>query len=206
MVEGPEQIEQLMAFAKAEFGEHLTALLLSGYDGSPRGQVCAYDVSLRESEGGESVARVKVVSDAPSSLPARGEPLVLLALLKLIRPDDAPRTELAFTHESILGMLRQEDSKETRRLIGRAVERYYFLSLEKEVPEDTKGGAGRFHRVLAQRIIIHYSYYSEGDETDEERERLDSRVIFNPTFIQGLRDRTLLGIDWSRALTLTRRD
>jgi hypothetical protein len=147
--------------------------------------------------------RVKLVSDAPSSLPSDGEPLVLLALLKLVWSDATPRTHLAFTHGTLLRELGWGNVKETRRLIDRAVERYYFLSLEKEVPQDTGAEEGRFHRVLAQRIMTNYSYYSEDDETDGEGERLDSWVAFNPTFIQGLIDRSLLGIGWSRALTLT---
>lgn len=206
MAEGSEEVGQLLAFARAEFGEYLMALLMSGYEGSPRGQVYAYDVSLREAGGGESLMRVKLVSDAPSSLPARGEPLVLLVLLKLMWSDAAPRTHLTFSHGTLLRELGWGDVKETRRLIDRAVERYYFLSLEKEVPEDTGAEAGRFHRVMAQRIITYHSYYAEGDGVDGESERLDSQVAFNPALIQGLRERTLLGIDWSRALTLTRRD
>lgn len=149
---------------------------------------------------------MKLLGDAPFSFPGGDEPLVLLALLKLIWADVTSRAGLDFKHETLLRTLGWEDAKDIRRLTDRAVERYYFLSLEKEVAEEVGPHAGQFYRVMTQRIIVDYSYYLESGEDVEEGERIDSRVAFNPDFIQGLKDRTLLGIDWGKAQSVTRLD
>lgn len=102
---GQEEARQLLTFARTEFGEHLCALPLSGYGEGRRTLVRRYEVVTGES-GREVKKRLKLVTDDPSGLPSRDEPLVLLALLRPLWVGEQPRTHhVNYTHDGLLRVL-----------------------------------------------------------------------------------------------------
>lgn len=196
---------QLLTFARTEFGEHLSALLLSGYSEGRRMLVRLFEVVTRE--GGREVRkRLKLVTDDPSGLPSQDEPLVLLALLRsLWFGDQAPTSYVTYTQEPLLGVLGWPDTSQARASIGHAVERYYNLSLVKEEPVDVDVGEEPANRLTSQRLVIGYDY-AEEDEDGAEGQAEESRVIFNPDFLAGLRDRQLLGVSWDSVTSIVSAD
>lgn len=123
---------QLLKFARTEFGDHLSTLLLSGYGEERRKMVRSYNIGIREGAQHTS-KRLKLVTDDPSGLPSQDEPLVLLALLRLLWVGEQMRTsDVNYTHEALLRVLGWPDSTRGRAGIDHAVERYYNLTIRKE--------------------------------------------------------------------------
>lgn len=191
-----EAARQLLTFARTEFGEHLSALLLSGYGDGRRALARFYDVAIREG-GRQEKKRVKLVTDDPSDHPCQDEPLVLLTLLKLLWLSGDPlETKIDYATTTLSRMLGRPDTPHVRASIDQTVERYYNLSLKLE--EDLPSAAGKrpLTRILTQRLLIGYDHLEETSDDGDRRD--EGRVAFHPDFIRALKERSLLGIDWER--------
>lgn len=204
MTEHSERVGQLLAFARSEFGEHLSGLLLSGHVEAERRASRLYLAVFQDRGGLEEVRRLKMTTDDPSSLPSQYEPLVLIALLKLLWTGGGPAAYVVdYSQEAVLRMLGWPDDLQSRAKIDHAVERYYNLSMEVEAEEPGEAAAGQRQvgRIITQRMMIGYEYEEEGD-VGEPGQKRECRVRFHPEFVSGLRSRSLLGLDWNSVASL----
>jgi hypothetical protein len=203
---GQEAARQLLTFAQTEFGEHLSALLLSGYGEGRRALVRLYDVVTREG-GREVIKRFKLFTDDPAGLPSQDEPLVLLALLRPLWIGDQARTsDVTYTQERLLVVLGWPDTSQARASIGHAVERYYNLAMVKEEPVGVDVGEQPVNRLTSQRLVIGYDYAEEVEDGADGQQAEESRVIFNPDFLDGLRDRQMFGVSWDSVISIVSAD
>ncbi len=190
-------IRQLLTFARTEFGEHLCALLLSGYgeDDVMRRRTLA--VTPRDAGGRER--RIILITDDPSGLPGGREPLVLLALLRSFHSGEgAVAGGVTYTHPALAQTLGWSQSEASAAAINKAVEKYYNLSVGvAEVPNANVDDPD-LSPTSIQRIVIAYEYVEESDDNNGGwRANAGGRLEFNPDFITHLESRTLFGIDWN---------
>ena len=203
MTDREEAAGRLLSFAQTQFGERLAALLLSGYGERQAVLRRRYAVSYR---GGEDVERsiyVEVMTDDPAGLPAREEPLVLPALLRLQLLGQRPSGgSVPYSLREMIKTLGWVGGG-GRAAVEMAVGRYYDLSfISHETAEAAADDESRDHkRVL--RPIIEWEREEETTAGDRLVVPKDGRVRFNPEFIDGLWERSLLRIDWDKVNTLT---
>jgi hypothetical protein len=203
MSEGSERVEQLLTFVKTEFGEHLSTLLLSGFGDEQRGMIRHYAVRYRPGDEHRQAARVKTVAEDASGHPCRDEPLVLLALLKLLWSSAAPlEGKVGYTPATLLRMLGRPDTARARTGINQTVERYYNLSLEREEDLPSAAGGQPATRMLAQRLLIGYEHVEEASDNGDRRD--EGWLAFYPDFVRALKERSLFGIDWGRVAAVER--
>lgn len=199
---GREAARQLLMFARTEFGEHLCALLLSGYGEERRTLVRPYEVTIRDGAR-EVKKRLKLVTDDPSGLPSQDEPLILLALLRLLWIGGQERTsDVSYAHERLLRVLDWPDTGQARAGIDHAIERYFNLALAKEEAVEVSLDEELVTRLTSQRMVIGYDYAEEVEDEEEELSE-EGRVIFNPDFIEGLQAQSLLNINWNLVTSIT---
>lgn len=190
-------VRRLLSFATTEFGQYQSELLLSGYGAEQVVLRRDYRVSLSVGEGRREI-KVKMATEDPAGLPARQEPLVLLALLRMLLSEDQPHpTRVSYSVRRMTKMLGWSRG-EGRTIIEGAVERYYSLSVIKHEAVEGIAEEEAVNRKLVLRPIIEWEW---GEETVGDNRLIvpqDSRVRFNPEFVEQLRERALLGIEWRR--------
>lgn len=195
----PEQ--QLLVFSHERFGEPLSRFLLSGFpeEGEARSQVLV--ITFIGKAGSVIRRRVYVEADdltpdIPTHLPHAREPLVLLALLRLLTSiaEISPAT-LFYDPTEVLGLLGWEDSAENQLAVEEAVERYSLLSYRWEMnAEELSAERLSFHR-SRERFV---SGYSHGEPEEGYAGRGVNRVDFSLSFVEELLGRSLFGVDWDR--------
>lgn len=186
---------RLLSFAKTEFGEHLSELLLSGYGVARVVLRWRYTVSLQD-DGSREIT-VEGVTDDPKGLPAGREPLVLLTLLKSLLAGGRPSNgQVSYGLREVLKTLSWNVGEESA--VERAIEGYYQLSLIKHEIAEMDAGEGSINRKRVLRPIVEWERGEETAGGDRLVVPKGGRVRFNPEFVEGLTERSLLGIDWER--------
>jgi hypothetical protein len=190
-----EQERRLVSFMQEAYGELLSLFLLSGlgeegFDGLSYFTVCELGA------GGEiNRRRVAVTSDGDTFLPHGRDPLILAALLKLLPGHETHRVKCR--PSDLTALLGWEGIAGAGQAAAGAIERYYAASLAVLVPSEELyfGESPAFAH--SQRILIEYETVdSEGDGMTHVN------AAFNPTFVDRLRSKSLLGIDWGRVVAI----
>jgi hypothetical protein len=197
---------QLVAFASEQFGEPLCQFLLAGLGEEEVAPRWRFTITYVDEEGKRLKRQVQVISHEPedgsSCLPRGRDPLVLLALLRLLlQNDQANDCVLLYDQEDVLKLLGWEGTPENRGEIDEAARRYFLLFF--------KWGLNKTE--LARRKLSSYnameSIISERGTLDREEEgrvrRVFNRVTFNDIFIRHLKRRRLFDIDWSSSRKMT---
>lgn len=203
MVEGSDPVRQLLAFAEAEFGDHLSGLLLSGYGESAAARQRSYAVLTRDRSGQEQEHVVKVATDHHSGLPSGGEPLVLIALLKLLFAGKGLQTgRVVYAHKAVSEMIGWEDSPETGEAVNAAVIRYFhlFYGKEESMSIEPSGPLVRYSQTM--RLIAGYDYQDEVESSGVRGVRTYNRITFDREFIEQLRGRSLFDFDWGHVTSM----
>lgn len=198
---------RLLEFALDLFGESLSRFLLSGTGEETEAQMWLFTVSFADGQGAARDREIRVkpddIPDEPRILPGRREPLVILALLRLLIEDHRISTyTLSYSQEQVLNILGWEDNAATRSAIDGAVKRYANLSYSWGL-----GGEELAERKLSfynseGRFVSGYGYYNA--EEDGEYKRVANNVEFSSVFVEGLTRRTIFDVDWNRVSEITR--
>jgi hypothetical protein len=197
--------QKLVEFARKAFGEFITQFLLAGLGEKKVGRRWLLTLGFVRDGKAKLKRRVQVITHEPedgsSCLPRGRDPLVLLALLRLLlQSDRAADYKLTYDQEDVLKLLGWEDTRETRREIDEAVRRYFLMSYK-----------WRLNRAeLARQKLSSYmameSIISESENLDREEgrrlRRTSNRVVFNPNFIERLKHGTLFDLAWDNVRTL----
>lgn len=207
MLELSRDEQSLVDFAREEFGDSLIQFLLTGLGEEPTAQRWHFTVTFTGESGTSEKRRLQVITHEPvdgtSCLPRDRDPLVLLALLKLLLHAQR-RTDyvLVFREVDLLRLLGWGDTDEVRREIDEAIYRYSLLMY--------KWGMDRSE--LARRRLSYYtanahalSEYQTVDKELEEggqTERVYNRVRFNEMFIGGLTGRSLFEVKWDKVKSI----
>jgi hypothetical protein len=198
---------RLLEFALGQFGESISQFLLAGLGENRVVPGWVFTVTFADGRGVRRSREVRVRADyrpdlAPS-VPLHKEPLVALALLRLLIVDrklSLPR--LSYSQEEVLGLLDWEDTQESRRKIDEAVKRYSSLLYGWALGEQelNESNLSFFHGET--RFISGYGYQSV--EEDGEARRTANEVNFDEEFVKELIGRSLFGIDWDSVSSLER--
>lgn len=191
-----EQERHLVSFMQEAYGELLSLFLLSGlgeegFDGLSYFTVC-------ERGPGEEInrRRLAVTSDGDTFLPHGRDPLVLAALLKLQQSPVSTHVVKCRTSD-LTTLLGWEDMASGGQAVTRAMERYYGVSLAVLAPSEEPYFGESPVLALSQRILVEH-----GTAGDEGGEVSYVSAAFNPDFVDRLRRKSLLGIDWSRVVAV----
>lgn len=197
---------RLLEFALDLFGEPLSKFLISGISEEIEAQVWLFSVTFDDGSGVVRRREIRVEPDdiprEPRVLPGRREPLILLALLRLLMETHRPLSTLSYSQEQILNLLGWEDGETARSAIDQAVRRYAKLAYRW-----TLGGEELIEKKFSfyeaeARFVLGYGFY--GAEEGGERKRVASRVDFASEFVEELIRRTIFGVDWNRVGGISR--
>lgn len=202
----------LISFARAEFGEHLTQFLLAGLGEEETTHSWLFTIDF--THDGTSLHRELQVSDndhpeAPTRLPERRDPLVILALLRLLILQDQPSSSnlssanLSYKIEEVLKLLGWKDTARSRRMIDEAVERYSKLMYRWAMGADELAIRGLAFYNSMERFVSGFSRVDQESKDGKQLIRVSNRIEFSKEFVEGMRKRSLFQIDWNRIISIT---
>lgn len=200
--------QNLINFAREEFGESLTQFLLAGFGDETTEQRWHFIITFIGSEGDAMEKRhVQVITHEPadgsSCLPQRRDPLVLLALLWLLKQEgQVSKPEVLYSLEDIFSLLAWDNTEETRQEIDEAIYQYSLLMYRWEMnrPELSRREIS-FYKENGH-VITSFQTVDEEVGEGEETKRAHNRVSFDEFFINGLLRRELFGVDWNKVQSL----
>jgi hypothetical protein len=203
MGDGSDSVRQLLAFAEAEFGDHLSGLLLAGYGDSASARQRSYAVLTKDGSGQRQEHIVKVATDHHSGLPSGREPLVLLALLKMLFAGKGLQTgRVVYAHKAVSEMIGWEHSRETGEAVDTAVTRYFHLFYGKEESMSIEPGGPLVRYSQSGRLITGYDYQDEVESSGVRGVRTYNRITFDREFIEQFRGRSLFDFDWGHVISM----
>jgi hypothetical protein len=186
---------RLIEHLKEQFGEHLSALLLSGR--GAKGWVRRRDlvISTTDRVGNREEHPVVLLTAGVASLPYGQDPLVLAAHLRML--DERGATgRLTYDLFEMLAELGWVDPIGGLKGIEGALFRYFSLSYAA-VGKRRHPMAPRGEGVTAERrILTAYDFEHEPVRGRSAHPTLHTVVEFSQRFIEQLRQRSLFGIDW----------
>lgn len=198
--------QKLVGFALEEFGESLAQFLLTGLDEVPAAQRWHFTITFTNNEGTTQERRLEAITyeltDGQSFLPRGRDPLVLLALLRLLfESSQQSEVSLFYSRHEVLSLLGREGTEEMQVEIDEAVRRYALLMYRWKMCHGELAGKRLSFYTARERVISGYSNIDEPD--DEERadgqvEEEPNEINFNQYFIEGLKRRSLFGVDWDK--------
>jgi hypothetical protein len=191
---------RLITEIKRRFGDPLGELLLAGYGEDE----IRFNLSflVKESAGLKRDLSLRLTTEDPEGLPNKREPLVLLALLSLLRKkDDVTNIDtLVMTPEPVIrNILGWESSVETDRIIHSAIRKYYHLSYITVVDNSQSSDETRGYSIHSRRLLVSCGYRSGSAEVSELEDRECSYVELNTEMRIDVMERKLFGITWDSA-------
>lgn len=200
---------RLLKFALGTFGEALSRFLLTGLGEEAVEPRWHFTVAYAGGDVDAYEGRLQVITHEPldgqSLLPRWRDPLVLLALLRLLlHPGQESMAPLTYEPGDVLRLLGWPDDQDARRELDEAVGRYSYLTYKWEM-----SGAGLSRRGLSllkgrEQVLSSYTTVDEEAGGAGRARRVFSRVVFNTAFIDSLRRRSLFDVDWNNVSSLER--
>lgn len=199
-----EAVRLLLTHMGEEFGEHLCSLLLAGYEEDRRVRCRRIIITLSDSHTVTRQRYLKVAATNNSFLPYKEEPLVLLALLRLLFQNTNRNTRrVSFTHESILNLLGWPDFIGTRTIIDQAVARYFNLYFQPIMTLDELIGQSPIVFTHRECLLSEYGFVEEASRCNRVKHKVYGEVAFNLPLIEQMRRKSLFGIDWGTVQSIT---
>lgn len=205
---GPER--RLVKFAVDAFGAPLASFLLSGLGEKDKGgKAWLFSVTFEDNRGISRRREVRVeapdLPDAVTSLPAGKEPLVLMALLKLLLAKRGmPPSRLSYRREEALRLLGWGETDEALRAVDATVERYadlgyrWALSAEELAERDL----ARFRGWAS--FVTGCGHHDAEDASGGPVKRESSYVQFSAEFVRELISRSVFDVKWDNVREMTR--
>ena len=194
-----EQERRLIAYTQERYGEMLSLFLLSGL--GEEGRAGARHFTICEMNWDENIIRRRLVlsSDSEESpLPHGRDPLVFVAILKLLR-ERGKADKVRFRLADLTALLGWDDTAESAQAVSGAIGRYYSATLTAlpqrgERYTEESSPLGRGSRILIERE----TQVAEGEGAG----RSYFGLAFHLEFSLWLRHKILLGIDWKRVVVI----
>jgi hypothetical protein len=201
-MERTEAERELVSRTERAFGKHLTTFMLGRRDGQVPSPSLSYVAAF--SEGGEEKTNhLRVVAEDASGLPEYKQSLVLIALLLLLLEGGEDTSyNVSYTYDAMAARLGLENTEKTRAEIELAVVTYFNLSYERDITFGTEGREQATGSKLKERLVIGYEFVEEVVGEDRPPERAGNVVSFNPCFVEGLKTKSLLGVNWEGVRSL----
>ncbi len=199
----------LIQFARNKFGGDLTRFLLSGLGEEAEARRWLFIITFTGGSGIDVNRRVYVEPDdlrpeIETSLPRRREPLVILALMKLLMRGRTSSARLLYGQEEVLSILGWKDDEQARLVIDETPGRYFRLNYHW----------GLSRKELADRKLCSYRTqdrfisghgYREAEGNEGRMIRTANYVEFNDLFVEELSNGSLFGVDWNQIRAFRRK-
>jgi hypothetical protein len=201
-----EHERALLESALDLYGPHLSSFLLTGLGEDTMSRRRRFTVTFADATGTSYKRDVRVVAYERGGiidprLPRLKEPLIMLALLRLLTEDrKLSDFQMAYEQEEVLGLLGWEVTQESRLALDEAVRRYNSLHYEWSLGKEELAAKGLAFYEGEASFISGYAY--EEVEADGESKRASSEVSFAEEFVRELLERKLFGINWDDVGTL----
>lgn len=198
--------QNLVGFAREEFGESLAQFLLTGLGEVPSTQRWHFTITFTDSEGTAQERHLQAITYEPtegqSFLPRGRDPLVLLALLRLlVESSQQSEVSLFYSRHEVLRLLGLEDAEGTPGEINEAVRRYALLMYRWQMSRGELAGKRLSLYTAREQVISGYSNVGEPDDEEQADGQVDeepNEITFNQYFIEGLKRHELFGVDWNK--------
>lgn len=187
---------RLIAHLEEQFGEHLSALLLSGHGVKSWVRQRELVISSTDRVGNQEEHSVVLLTKGAHSLPYGQDPVVLAAHLRMLSERGA-YGRLSYDLFEMLGVLSWEDPVQGMKEIEGALHRYFRLSYAVE--------GVRCHPLAPQpegvtaerRMLTAYDFEHEPVRSRDPYPAMQTVVEFSQRFLEQCKLRSLFGIDWS---------
>lgn len=187
---------RLIAHLKAQFGEHLGALLLSGYEIERWDQRRELVITTTDRVGNREEHSVMLLAVGAHALPYGQDPVVLAAHLRMLSERGA-YGRLSYDLFEMMGVLGWEDPSQGMKAIEGALHRYYRLSYAAEGKRRHPLAPQSEGVTAERRMLTGYDFEHEPVRSRDPYPKLHTVVEFSQRFIEQLRQRSLFSIDWS---------
>jgi hypothetical protein len=193
---------RLTTQARRLFGKHLTLFLLDGFNEDEVVRSRTFVVRLGGT-GTEESYRLRLIADDALGLPRKEQPLMLLALLRLLLTKGAdPLGKVTYDYQEIAGICGAEDVNDFPAVVDGAIDRYFNLSYQRTINAGEGNGDASPNRTRTDRFLIRYESADESVDNCSTAAIMQRSVSFNLDFFEELRNRSLFGIDWRRVRSL----
>lgn len=198
--------QHLLEFAREELGEKLTDFLLAGLGEDVVTQSWRFIITYASGDSATSKRLVEVITHEPldgtSHLPRQRDPLVLIALLRLLlRRRPASTNQIQYKPEEVLNLLGWDDTARAQNEIKEAVRRYFLLTYKWELNERELADTKLAVYTANDQMISQTQMFEVETEGSEHVERINS-IVFNEHFIKQLLSRSLFEVDWKRVWSI----
>jgi hypothetical protein len=198
----------LLKFALDTFGEPLSQFLISGLGEEEGGRIWLFTVAFTDHRDTICRRDLRVeadeLPDVVTLLPRRREPLVMLALLRLLMSRKPFSSSMFYDQEEVLGLLEWKDTFDSRLSIDETVERYADISYRWALSGKELAEKNLSRCQGCSRFVSGYGYRDAEEEGDVRRSRVTNRVNFAAEFISELTNRSLFGVDWNNVSSFNR--
>ena len=192
------QVSEELTRTHRAFGLFPHALLLLGYGESNPEKEREFTVEEKDLQTGATLTRhMKVYTKSVNGLPRGRDPQVLLSLLSLVFKKQEFSNSVWFRKSDLIKTLGWSDTPENRQDIEQAIERYFDtayrgLNILKGKTRDREHEQVRriitgYDRIDERQVRHRAEQQQNGLEKTGETERLFSKVIFDPEFINDVR-------------------
>lgn len=191
---------ELLGFALDLCGEQLGSFLLTGLGEDTASRSRHFTVTFTGPAGTPYEREIKITANqrgggATSSLPRRREPLVMLALLRLLIEDRKLSSfVMSYRQEEVLWLLGWDVTDETRLALDEAIERYAGIDYEWALGGEELAAKGLSSCDGQACLVSGYAF--ENFEEGGKVKRASSEVRFAEEFVRELMTRSLFGINW----------
>jgi hypothetical protein len=195
--------QSLISYMLEAFGP-LATLLLTGYRESEIQQSRSFTV-LTDNFGVKTKHFITLHTGDSAGLPCRREPLVLLALLKLLLIGDE-RSAIPLPTDAVSRLLGWEKSEDTDDAISTAIRKYFNVSyirtddIAYTFPERSERLIGMYH------LIRYCEFGTDSYGKDTEHRFAGVAVEFTDTVVREILERRLFRINWPAAVSLISAD
>lgn len=187
---------RLVAYLKEQFGEHLGALLLSGYETERWVQQRELVISTTDRVGNREEHSVILSAVGAHALPYGQDPVVLAAHLRMLSERGA-YGRLSYDLFEMLGVLSWEDPVQGMKAVEGVLHRYYRLSYVAEGKRRHPLAPQGEGVTAERRMLTAYDFEHEPVRSRDPYPTMYTVVEFSQRFLEQLRQRSLFGIDWN---------
>jgi hypothetical protein len=189
----------LLDTAQRVLGTNLFEFLLSGL-GEPHHPRRRYTATSIREHGPGLVYQLETVAETEKGLPGGRDPVVMAALLHLLLTDARGQDEVVFTDEELLGVLSWPDTRESRRSMNTAIERYYDAAFHRTSRESLGPGRGDWVSAQVQKLITGYDTTEEWEVGTPRGKRKSTILHFTKKLVEEVSGagKYFLGIDFER--------
>jgi hypothetical protein len=187
--------KRLIAHLEEQFGEHLGALLLSGYGTKEWVRRRALVISTTDRVGNQEEHPVVLLTKGAHSLPYGQDPIVLAAHLRMLSERGA-YGRFSYDLQEMMGVLGLVDPVQGLKEIEGALHRYFRLSYAVEGKRRHPLAPQSEGVTAERRMLTAYDFEYEPVRSRDPYPMMHTVVEFSQRFVEQLRQRSLFGIDW----------